>query len=139
VLTTSAPPGLNTLMHLRYGHPLVLVVEAVEHVEGCDQVEARSRERDTRDVSLDDTLAVRLSRERDPRPGQVEPVGVAERFKQVEIRSGAATAVEHAGAGKALNRLLQEGTDEAAEAPEPEMPLLRPKGCPVAGDPRARS
>ena len=121
--SSSHPPGFRTRAHLEDRRLFDRVRQHLEHVERRHQIERAAAKGDVADGGLGDAMAVGL-RELGADARQVEADGVAKGPQHLEIRAGAAAAIEdprrrHAGGG-ARDR----GAHVLAEATKPEVRLL---------------
>ena len=117
-------PRLEHAVHLGDGGPLALLGQAIQNIEGRDDIEGIAGERNGGGACLGDSTQTELSGELEAPPGQIEAARAAVVFEAQEVRAGAAAAVEDPGAGEAGGRLFEERLHESCEAPIPEVPLF---------------
>ncbi len=119
--------GFEDAPHLEDRRLFDGVRQHLEHVERGHQIERAAAKGDVADGGLGDAMAVGL-RELGADARQVEPDGAAKGPQHLEIRAGAAAAIEdprrrHAGGGAGDRR-----AHVLAETTKPEVRLLRPVG-----------
>jgi hypothetical protein len=116
--------GLQHALDFRQRRGFFLFTQAVEHVEGSDQIEGGVAERHPGDRRLDHAaLSIRVSELEAPER-RVEAGGVAELAEHDEVGAGPAAAVQNASVRAPGNRVGDERAHEAAQAFPPEVLLL---------------
>jgi hypothetical protein len=107
---------------------LVRGLEGIQHVEGRDEIERRARERHRRDAGPREMPASGFAADAQADLGQVEAERAAEGAEQIDVRAGAAAAVEQQRIAAAGDGACDKRRDEGAESAEPEMSRFRLRG-----------
>ena len=112
-------------MHLGQGHGRHLVVESVNYIEGCNEIEGvgrkgKSERRRAGHQPLSLRTGVGEAAER-----EIDAERAAVFAQHAQVVPGPAPAVEDAGAGAAGRGLREQGPHEAPEAVKPEVLAFR--------------
>jgi hypothetical protein len=95
----------------------------LKDVERGDEVESCGREWNVADAGLRDPVAM-VMRERHAGAGEIEADGIAERTQHLEIRAGAAAAIENARRPDPASGARDHRPHVLTEAAKPEVRLL---------------